>query len=261
MLVAILCVPLVVALVAALLPARAGAWLSVAGSLATLGLTVALIADFETGVPGLQHVVDESWIPSLGVRFQLGVDGISLFLIVMTALLWAATFVWSAWRLPDRPRNYFLMLGIGEFAVMGAFMAQDLLLFVLFFDLMLVPFFFLVGSYGTGDRVRATIKMMVYTLVGSLLMLVAAIATAVLTAENTGELSFAMADLRASVLPEGSQEWIFLFFAAAFLVKMPTFPLHGWMPDAYLAAPLPVLALLSGVLPKVAAYGFLRVTL
>ena len=144
---------------------------------------------------------------------------------------------------------------------MGAFLAQDLLLFVLFFDLMLVPFFFLVGSYGTGDRVRATIKMMVYTLVGSLLMLVAAIATAVLTAETTGDLSFAMADLRANVLPEGSQEWIFLFFAAAFLVKMPTFPLHGWMPDAYRAAPLPVLALLSGVLPKVAAYGFLRVAL
>jgi NADH-quinone oxidoreductase subunit M len=210
-------------------------------------------------VPGLQYEIDESWIPGLGVSFQLGVDGISLFLVVMTALLWAATFAWSAWRLPDRSKNYFLMLGIGEFAVMGAFLAQDLLLFVLFFDLMLVPFFFLVGSYGTGDRIRATIKMMVYTLVGSLLMLVAAIATAVLTAETTGELSFAMADLRASVLPEESQEWIFLFFAAAFLVKMPSFPLHGWMPDAYRAAPLPVLALLSGVLPKVAAYGFLRV--
>ena len=104
----------------------------------------------------------------------------------MTALLWAASFAWSAWRMPDRPKNYFLMLGIGEFAVMGAFLAQDLLLFVLFFDLMLVPFFFLVGSYGTGDRVRATIKMMVYTLVGSLLMLVAAIATAILTSEIDG---------------------------------------------------------------------------
>ncbi|MDX6586672.1 MAG: NADH-quinone oxidoreductase subunit [Solirubrobacterales bacterium] len=261
MLIAILCVPLGVAIVAALLPARFSAPLSVLGSLVTLGLTIALVVGFDTGVPGLQYVVDESWIPGLGVRFQLGIDGISLFLVVMTALLWAATFAWSAWRLPDRPKNYFLMLGIGEFAVMGAFLAQDLLLFVLFFDLMLVPFFFLVGSYGTGDRVRATIKMMVYTLVGSLLMLVAAIAAAVLTAENTGELSFAMADLRANVLPEGSQEWIFLFFAAAFLVKMPSFPLHGWMPDAYRAAPLPVLALLSGVLPKVAAYGFLRVAL
>ena len=261
MLVAILCVPVGVALLAALLPTRLVAPLSVVGSLVTLGLSIGLVFGFDTGVPGLQYIVDESWIPGLGVRFQLGVDGISLFLVVMTALLWAATFVWSAWRLPDRPKNYFLMLGIGEFAVMGAFLAQDLLLFVLFFDLMLLPFFFLVGSYGTGDRVRATIKMMVYTLVGSLLMLVAAIATAVLTAESTGDLTFAMADLRANVLPEGSQNWIFLFFAAAFLVKMPTFPLHGWMPDAYRAAPLPVLVLLSGVLPKVAAYGFLRVAL
>ncbi|MEJ7876291.1 MAG: NADH-quinone oxidoreductase subunit M, partial [Solirubrobacterales bacterium] len=233
--------------------------LSVLGSLVTLGLSIALVAGFDSGVPGLQNVVDETWIPGLGVRFQLGVDGISLFLIVMTALLWTASFAWSAWRMPDRPKNYFLMLGIGEFSVLGAFLAQDLLLFVLFFDLMLVPFFFLIGSYGTGDRVRATIKMMVYTLVGSLLMLVAAIATAILTSEATGELSFAMSDLRANVLPEASQEWIFCFFAAAFLVKMPAFPLHGWMPDAYRSAPLPVLALLSGVLPKVAAYGFLRV--
>jgi len=259
MLIAILCVPIGVALAAALLPSRLVAPLSVLGSLVTLGLSIALVAGFDSGVPGLQNVVDEAWIPGLGVRFQLGVDGISLFLVVMTALLWAASFAWSAWRMPDRPKNYFLMLGIGEFSVLGAFLAQDLLLFVLFFDLMLVPFFFLIGGYGTGDRVRATIKMMVYTLVGSLLMLVAAIATAILASEATGELSFAMSDLRANVLPEASQEWIFCFFAAAFLVKMPAFPLHGWMPDAYRAAPLPVLALLSGVLPKVAAYGFLRV--
>ena len=147
MLVAILCIPLGVAIVAALLPARSGAWLSVrrlAGDARASRSRSS--SDFDSGVPGLQYVVDESWIPGLGVRFQLGVDGISLFLVVMTALLWAATFAWSAWRLPDRPRNYFLMLGIGEFAVLGAFLAQDLLLFVLFFDLMLVPFFFLIGS-------------------------------------------------------------------------------------------------------------------
>ena len=257
----LLWLPLAVALLVVLAPRRLTAPLSVAGSLATLALALKLVQDFESGTPALQHVVDESWIAELGVRYQLGVDGISLFLVVMTALLWAASFTWAAFRVPDRPKTFFLMLGIAEFATLGAFLAQDLLLFVLFFDLMLVPFFFLIGSYGTGDRVRATIKMMVYTLVGSLLMLVAAIATAVLTANETGELSFAMADLRASVLPDGSQDWIFCFFAAAFLVKMPAFPLHGWMPDAYLAAPPAVLALLSGVLSKVAAYGFLRVVL
>ena len=261
MLNALLWLPVAVCVLVALAPRRAAAPLSVAGSLGTLGLAIALVADFDAASPGLQHVVNETWIADLGVRYQLGVDGISLFLVVMTALLWTVSFTWAAFRMPDRPKNFFLMLGIGEFATLGAFLAQDLLLFVLFFDLMLLPFFFLIGSYGTGDRVRATIKMMVYTLVGSLLMLVAAIATGILTADETGELSFAMADLRANVLPEGTQDWIFCFFAAAFLVKMPAFPLHGWMPDAYLAAPLPVLALLSGVLSKVAAYGFLRVVL
>jgi NADH-quinone oxidoreductase subunit M len=258
---ALLWLPLAVAVLVALAPRRFAAPISVAGSLGTLGLAIALVADFDRELPGLQHAVSESWIPELGVRYQLGIDGISLFLVAVTALLWTAVFVWSALRQPDRSKNYFLMLGVGEFATLGAFLAQDLLLFVLFFDLMLVPFFFLIGSYGTGDRVRATIKMMVYTLIGSLLMLVAAIATAILAEDRTGQLSFAMADLRANLLTEGDQEWIFCFFAAAFLVKMPAFPLHGWMPDAYLAAPPPVLALLSGVLSKVAAYGFLRVVL
>src|SRR5688572_7995800 len=205
----ILWLPLAVALVVALAPWRFAAPLSVAGSVGTLVLAVALIPGFETESPGLQHVVDETWIAYLGVRYQLGVDGINLFLVVITALLWCAAFTWSALRLPDRPKNYFLMLGLAETATLGAFLAQDLLLFVLFFDLMLVPFFFLIGAYGTGDRVRATIKMMVYTLVGSLLMLVAAIATAILTANETGELSFAMTDLRANALPDGSQDWLF----------------------------------------------------
>ncbi|MDQ3571261.1 MAG: NADH-quinone oxidoreductase subunit M [Actinomycetota bacterium] len=261
MLNAILWLPIAVCVAVAVMPKRAAGPVSVIGSLGTLGLAIALAIDFDSGVPGLQHVVDESWIAELGVRYQLGVDGISLFLVVMTALLWTACLTWAAFRTPERPRNFFLMLGLAQFGTMGAFLAQDLLLFVAFFDLMLIPFFFLIGSYGTGDRVRATIKMMVYTLVGSLLMLVAAIATAVLAAPDAGEISFAMADLRVNLLPEGSQDWIFCFFLAAFLVKMPSFPLHGWLVDAYKAAPLPVLALLSGVLSKVAAYGLLRVVL
>ena len=158
-------------------------------------------------------------------------------------------------------RSYFFMLGLAETATLGAFLAQDLLLFVLFFDLMLVPFYFLIGAWGGENRIAATTKMIVYTLVGSLLMLVAAIATAILASDQVGELSFSLADLRANVVGEASQDWIFWFFAAAFLVKMPAFLVHGWMPDAYKAAPIPVLALLSGVLAKVGAYGFLRVVL
>jgi NADH-quinone oxidoreductase subunit M len=257
----LLWLPVAVGLLCFVLPRPAVRAAPVAGALVVLVLAVVLAAGFDPDAPGLQHPVDESWIPGLGVRYQLGVDGISVFLVVLTALLWTAATAWSAIRLPDRSRLYFFMLGLAETATLGAFLAQDLLLFVLFFDLMLVPFYFLIGAWGGANRIAATTKMIVYTLVGSLLMLVGAIATAVLASDQVGELSFSLADLRANVLGEGSQDWIFWFFAAAFLVKMPAFLVHGWMPDAYRAAPLPVLAVLAGVLSKVGAYGFLRVVL
>jgi NADH-quinone oxidoreductase subunit M len=266
----LLWLPLVAGALCLLAPRATARWIALAGSLATLGLAIGIVADFETGVSGLQHAVDESWIPDLGVGYRLGVDGISVFLVALTALLWAAATAFSALRGdpddPERARLYWFLLGLAESACLGAFLAQDLLLFVLFFDLMLVPFFFLIGAFGRPGEdvvspVRATMKMIVYTLVGSLLMLVGAIATAILATPEGGELSFSLATLRENLLSAGSQEWIFCFFAAAFLVKMPAFPIHGWMPDAYRACPLPVLVLLSGVLSKVGAYGFLRVVL
>jgi len=257
----ILWIPLAVGLVGFLLPGRVVGWWAVLGSLVSLGLAIGLLLDFDAASGALQHVVSESWIPDLGVRYDLGVDGLSIFLVLLTSAMWVAATVYSALQGPDRARNYFFMLGVGQTATLGAFLAQDLLLFVLFFDLMLIPIYFLIGAWGTGERVAATIKMIVFTLVGSLLMLVAAIATAVLSADAAGGLTFSIEALREVPLGEGSQQWIFLFFAAAFLVKMPAFLLHGWFPDAYRAAPLPVLALLGGVLSKVGAYGFLRVVL
>jgi NADH-quinone oxidoreductase subunit M len=261
MLSVILWLPLASALVACLFPRRFVGWAAALGGLVTLGLSVWLVADFEAGTRALQHAVDVDWIPGLGVHYALGVDGISIFLVLLTAALWPAATVFSALRDIDRPRLYYVMLGLAESAALGAFLAQDLLLFVLFFDLMLVPFWFLIGAWGGPNRVPATTKMIVYTLVGSLLMLVAAIATGILATPDGGQTSFLLADLRQNLLGSGSQYWLFCFFAAAFLVKMPAFLVHGWMPDAYRAAPLPVLALLSGVLSKVGAYGFLRVGL
>ena len=130
--------------------------------------------------------------------------------------------------------------------MLGAFCAQDLALFVLFFDLMLVPFYFLVGQWGGPDRVAAAIKMVIYTLVGSLLMLAGAVATAVLAAAGpAAAISFVLSDLAANPLPESTQKWIFITFALAFLIKMPAFPFQGWMPDAYRAMPLPALAFFS----------------
>jgi NADH-quinone oxidoreductase subunit M len=234
------------------------------GALATLAYTILMIADYESGAAGLSYVTDETWIAELGIHYKLGVDGLNLFLIALAALLFSASTLWAMRERYDRPKLFFLHLGIAHSAVLGALMAQDLALFVIFFDLMLVPFFFLTISWGGPDRVAAVTKLFIYTLVGSLLMLSAAIATAVLAKQQGGgELSFALSDLAApaSRLPEASQHWIFLFFAAAFLVKMPSFPVHGWMPDGYKAMPLPVLAVFSGVLSKVAAYGFLRVVL
>ena len=254
-------VPVAVGLIGFLLPSRVVGWWALLGSLGSLGLAIALVIGFDSAGGTLQDVVNESWIPQLGVRFQLGVDGLSLFLVLLTSLLWSATILWSALQYPDRPRNYFFMLGLAQTATLGAFLAQDLLLFVLFFDLMLIPFYFLIGSWGTGDRIRATIKMIIYTLIGSLLMLVGAIATAVLSADTVGGVTFSIEVLRQFPLPTGSQYWIFAFFSLAFLVKMPAFLVHGWVVDAYKSCPLPVLVLLGGVLSKVAAYGFLRIVM
>jgi NADH-quinone oxidoreductase subunit M len=262
MLSVLLWLPLAFGLLGFVLPRRVVAPAAVAGSLGALGVAIAVVAGFDSGASGLQYYVSESWIPGLGVRYQLGVDGLSVFLVLLTALLWAASTAFAAFRRPEgRERVYFFMLALGETAALGAFLAQDLLLFVLFFDLMLVPFWFLIGAFGGENRIAATTKMIVYTLVGSLLMLVAAIATAILASGAVGHISFSLADLRAHTLGTSSQYWIFCFFAAAFLVKMPAFLVHGWLPDAYRAAPLPVLALLSGVLSKVGAYGFLRIVL
>jgi len=267
--------PAVFGLLAALAPARAagadgstdGGWsaqgvLALIGSVAALALAIGYIADYHAS-GGLQHVTDVKWIPSLGIHYKLGVTGLNVFLVGMSTLLFAAATLASNMRGWERPRLFYFQFMLAESAVLGAFLAQDLALFVAFFDLMLIPFYFLIGSWGREpDRIRATIKLVIYTLVGSLLMLAAAVATGVLAAqEGGGHITFVLSSLQANPLPAGSQEWIFLCFAAAFLVKMPAFPLHGWMPDGYRAMPIEVLMVFSGVLSKVGAYGFLAIVL
>jgi len=254
--------PLALATLGGGLPRAAAPAALLVGALVSLAYAVLLLLDFDGGAEGLQYVTDDAWISELGVRYALGVDGLNLWLIGLTTLLFAASALWICVRPPVRPKLYAFHLGLAETAVLGAFLAQDLILFVLFFDLMLVPFYFLVGQWGTGDRVAATIKLVIYTLVGSLLMLAAAVATGISAAAGPGgETSFSMADLARAPLGEGAQRWIFAAFALAFLIKMPAFPFHGWMPDGYRSMPLPALAVFSGVLSKVAAYGFLRVAL
>src|SRR5689334_586116 len=191
--------PLLGGVVAALWPAgarhgglRAG-FVSLLFAVATLGISIGLIADFDAG-GGLQDVTNVTWISQLGIHYKIGVDGLNLFLIALTALLWVGATAWSLFREWPRARNYYLMLALGETAALGAFCAQDLALFVLFFDLMLVPFYFLVGIWGGENRVPAALKMVIYTLVGSLLMLAGAVATAVLS-RGGGDLTFVLSDL------------------------------------------------------------------
>ena len=259
--------PLLFGVIGLFLPRRATGWWATLGTVVTLALAIGMVADFDSGNSGLQHTVDVAWISGLGVDYSLGIDGLNLFLVLLTAVLWVGGTAFAAFREQERPQLFFFLMLVAETATLGSFLAQDLLLFVLFFDLMLVPFYFLFGAWGhdrTGEggmtAPAATLKMIVYTLIGSLLMLVAAIATAIIAADG-GHLTFSIAELQQRGLGIGSQRWIFWFFAAAFLVKMPAFMLHGWMPDAYRAAPLPALAVFSGVLAKVGAYGFLRVVL
>jgi NADH-quinone oxidoreductase subunit M len=252
--------PLAVGILQGLAPAGLRGRVALLGAVATMGVAIGAVAGFDTGKAGLQFATDEMWISQLGIHYKLGMDGLNVVLVLLTTVIWAAATFAGNLRTWDRPGLFWFNMALAETAVLGAFLAQDLALFVVFFDLMLVPFYFLIGIWGVGpNRVAATTKLVIYTLVGSLLMLAAAVATGVL-AEQQGQLSYAFSDL-AGALPAGSQKWIFWCFALAFLVKMPAFPLHGWMPDGYRAMPIPVLAVFSAILSKVAAYGFLRVTL
>ena len=252
--------PVAIALLAATAPRRIAPWVTLLATLAPLGYAILLVADFNAGA-GLQYVTDDEWIEALGISYKLGIDGLNLWLILLTTLLFAAAALWTTFRPMPRPRLYAFHFAVLETAVLGAFMAQDLALFVLFFDLMLIPIYFLSGQWGGPDRIAATIKLVIYTLAGSLLMLAAAVALAVLSSRGSS-LSFDLQDIAAAgPLAESTQKWIFAGFAIAFLIKMPLFPVQGWMPEGYRQMPLPVLVVFSGVVSKVAAYGFLKLVL
>ncbi|HWX74662.1 MAG TPA: proton-conducting transporter membrane subunit, partial [Solirubrobacteraceae bacterium] len=166
---------------------RLAAGLALLGSLATLALSIGYISEYSGPGAGLQHVTDVNWIPELGIHYKLAVSGLNVFLVGMTALVFAAAVLAANLRAWERPRLFYFFFMLAESAVLGALLAQDLALFVAFFDLMLIPFYFLIGGWGREPgRVRATVKLVIYTLVGSLLMLAGAIATGVLAAQHAG---------------------------------------------------------------------------
>jgi NADH-quinone oxidoreductase subunit M len=237
------------------------AW-ALAVTLADLALACVLWAFFNYSQAGLQFVDRSVWIDVLGVNYYVGVDGISLWFVLLTAFLSPVAVLASGKFLQGRPaadaRLYmFFMLAL-ETGTLGVFAAIDLILFYAFWEVMLVPMYFLIGRWGGERRVYATLKFFLYTMAGSALMLVAIIALAVLHLQDTGTLSFNLIVLYQMPLKFAAQVLLFLAFALAFLVKAPVWPLHTWLPDAYMESPTPVTILLAGVLSKMGIYGLIR---
>jgi NADH-quinone oxidoreductase subunit M len=227
---------------------RTAGGLALLVALAELALWVGTALNFDFDAAGLQFDARTVWFADLGVAYHVGLFDFSLWLVGLTALVSVAAVGYGFWSSRERPVAYLGLLLFLEGATIGVFTAQDLLLFYVFWEAMLIPLYVLIGAWGGPGRMGATIKFVVYTMAGSLLMLVAIIAAGL----SAG--TFEMAELGRN-----SSVWIFLGFAAAFAVKAPLWPFHGWLPDAYREAPAEVSAVLSGVVSKAAAYGFLRI--
>src|SRR3954464_9109529 len=259
-------------------------YLALGFSLLTLVAVIIIAVKFDVGGPNFQFTENYSWIPAFGVHYALGVDGIALVLIAMTAVLmpvvilaswYDADGVLGAPPAPDlpaaasaatpRPRHsvktYFALMLVLETMMIGVFAATDVFLFYVFFEAMLIPMYFMIGSYGVGKRQYAAVKFLLYSLFGGLLMLVAVIALYVYSARSgaTGHHgTFLFSELVHVVLSPAVQKWLFLGFFIAFAIKAPLWPFHTWLPDAAAEAPTGVAVMLVGVLDKVGTFGFLR---
>ncbi|HEY9900780.1 MAG TPA: NADH-quinone oxidoreductase subunit M [Pantanalinema sp.] len=227
-------------------------------ALINAALALSLLGTFDPAKAGYQFEVNAPWLPSAGISYHLGIDGISLVLVVLTAVLTPVALL-ASWNLiKDRVRGYYAWMLLFSAGMIGAVTALDMFLFYVFFELMLIPAFFLIGLWGGEGRVKATVKFVVYTLVGSLFLFVAILYLAVRHQATTGTWSFQLADLMATPLAGSAMVWAFLAFALAFAIKSGLFPFHTWAPDTYVAAPAPVTFLVSGIMGKIGVYGFIR---
>jgi NADH-quinone oxidoreductase subunit M len=219
-----------------------------------------LLAAFEPAAPGFQFAESVAWIPQWGISYAVAVDGVSLFLLLLSTVLTPLVVLWSWGDIERRVKGYFVMLLALETGMNGALLATDLFLFYVFWELMLVPMYFIIGVWGGPRRIYAAVKFVLFTMVGSLLMLVAILFLAIQTRE-TGALSFGYERMLEIALSPAEQLWLFGAFALAFAVKVPIFPFHTWLPDAHVEAPTGGSVILAGVLLKMGTYGFLRFAL
>ncbi len=243
-------------------------WIALGFSLVDFALSLLLIRGAQSGTGGFRFVEDVVWIGSIGAHYHVGVDGISLWLVILTTLLMPIAILSSWTAIQKRQLAYYVFLGLLAGAMIGVFVSLDLLLFYLFFEASLVPMFFLIGIWGGERRIYAAVKFFIYTAVGSLLMLVGIIALYYLYAEQLGSGTFdyvsiltALKEGRLIIPARPTGALLFAAFALAFCIKVPLWPFHTWLPDAHTEAPTAGSVILAGVLLKMGTYGLLRFNL
>lgn len=227
-------------------------------SLLIAGISLYLYFNFKPDASGMQFSVNKTWIQSLGINYHLGIDGISLFLILLTTFLTPLAILSSWSAITDKVKGYYISMLFLETGMIGVFVSLDLFLFYVFWELMLIPMYFLIGIWGGPRRIYATVKFVLFTMTGSLLMLVAILVLYFMNHNLSGNYTFDLLEINKLPISLGTQFWLFFAFALAFAIKVPMFPFHTWLPDAHVEAPTAGSVILAGVLLKMGTYGFLR---
>ncbi len=254
--------PLIGALLIAMVPANQGNTIkgvALLVSVVTLILSLFVSASFDQVASGMQFAVNLPWVPSMGISYHLGIDGVSLLMILLTTALLVVCVLASWSSITEGVKGYYSCLLLLTSGIIGVFSSLDLFLFYVFWEVMLIPMYFLIGIWGGQRRVYAAIKFVLFTMVGSLLMLVAILYLAYHHHQTLGEYTFDMTRIMTSNLSVTAQLWLFGAFALAFAVKVPLWPLHTWLPDAHVQAPTAGSVILAGVLLKMGTYGFIRI--